>query len=188
MPYRITRHTEDLLWVVFEGHLTMDQANAYFKELWALFDACTQSADLLVDGRKISGGSPAVRQRMEQVVHHPRLRHLAFVVSEQHLLFFAPLVKMVSGIGLFGNETDALNYLRSVKAQPPVRGLMMPSLPPLPGELQKNKPHAANGAHPSSTHATGQRAGRPPSGIFSGLADIFDGWTSNIRNLTRQRD
>ncbi|MGQ9926676.1 MAG: hypothetical protein ACUVS4_07375 [Chloroflexaceae bacterium] len=193
MPYRITRHSDDLFWVVFEGHLALDQANTYFNELWALFDTCTQPTDLLVDGRRISGASPAARRRMEQVAHHPRLGHLAFVVSEHHLLIFAPLVKLVSGIGLFGNEFEALDYLRSSRGLPPVIDLAMPGLPPLSEEVQPSEQRAdapspdADPQRPPVYALPHGRAGRRQgSGLFGGLTDMLDGWTNNIRNLTRQ--
>ncbi len=193
MPYRITRHSEDLLWVVVEGHLAVDQANAYFNELWTLFDACTQPTDLLVDGRRISGASPGARRRMEQVVHHPRLGHLAFVVSEHHLLMFAPLVKMVSGIGLFGNEFEALDFLRSSRGLPPVIDLSMPGLPPRPNGAQPSEHHAgtpppgADSQRPPVYSMPNGRAGRRQgSGLFGGLNDMLDGWNNNLRNITRQ--
>ncbi len=193
MPYRITRHNEDLFWVVVEGHLALDQANSYFNELWTLFDTCTQPTDLLVDGRRISGASPAARRRMEQVAHHPRLGHLAFVVSEHHLLIFAPLVKLVSGIGLFGNEVEALDYLRSSRGLPPVIDLAMPGLPPLSEEAQPSEHRAGtptSGAEPrrppvySMPHARTGRRQAP--GLFSGLGDMLDGWADNVRNISRQ--
>lgn len=193
MPYRITRHSEDLFWVVFEGHLALDQANTYFNELWMLFDSCTQPTDLLVDGRRISGASPAARRRMEQVAHHPRLGHLAFVVSEHHLLIFAPLVKLVSGIGLFGNEIEALDYLRSARGLPPAINPAMPGLPPRPDGVQPVEHHAEtppNGAShqrpPAYTLPHGRAGQRQASGLFGGLNDVLDGWSNNIRNLTRQ--
>ncbi|MFQ3661519.1 MAG: STAS/SEC14 domain-containing protein [Chloroflexaceae bacterium] len=193
MPYRITRHSEDLLWVVVEGHLAVDQANAYFNELWTLFDACTQPTDLLVDGRRISGASPGARRRMEQVAHHPRLGHLAFVVSEHHLLMFAPLVKMVSGIGLFGNEAEALDYLRSSRGLPPVIDLAMPGLPPRPDGTQPSEhrantpPASADPQRPPVYSMPNGRAGRrQASGLFGGLNDVLDGWNNNLRNITRQ--
>lgn len=193
MPYRITRHSEDLIWVVVEGHMAVDQANAYFNELWMLFDTCTQPTDLLVDGRRISGASPSARRRMEQVAHHPRLGHLAFVVSEHHLLLFAPLVKLVSGIGLFGNEVEALDYLRSSRGLPPVIDLAMPGLPPLAEEAQPadrqagNSPADADTRRPPVYAMPHARAGRRQApGLFAGLSNMLDGWASNVRDLSRQ--
>lgn len=203
MPYRITRHSDDLLWVVLDGHLAMDQAEAYFYELWALLDTCPSPTDLLVDGRRIAGASPAARRRTEQVVHHPRLGHLAFVVSEHHLLIFAPLVKLVSGVGLFGNEVEALDYLRTARGMPPVIDLVMPNLPPPPVDTPAPPPHAAeaHGAahHGAPPHHNGEHQHPPvysmpsprrpmgaPPNLFSGLTDMLDGWTNNLRNLSRQ--
>lgn len=216
MPYRITRHSDDLLWVVLEGHLALDQAEAYFYELWALLDTCPIPTDLLVDGRRIAGASPAARRRTEQVAHHPRLGHLAFVVSEHHLLIFAPLVKLVSGVGLFGTELDALDYLRTARGLPSVLDTMMPRLPPLPAEphavepqhglpsmetppsvphpaalWQAHEPQRAHEPQPTSSYSPSsgsRRAARPAPNFFGGLTDIVDGWTNNIRNLTRQID
>lgn len=119
MPYRITRHGDDLVWVTLEGHLSRDHAENYYAEMWSLLEACPMPTDLLVDGRYIAGASPGARRRTEEIAHHPHLGHLAFVVNTHHLLIFAPLVKLVSGIGLFGDEYEALQYLRGNRGTPP---------------------------------------------------------------------
>lgn len=136
MPYTITRHHEDLIWVEMEGYLTLHQAESYFVELWAILDASAQPLDLLVDGRRIEGGAQGARRRTEQVVHHANLGHMAFVVGEYHLLIFAPFVKLVSGIGLFGNEHEALSYLCAARGRPaPERAFMHIPPPPSAHEL-----------------------------------------------------
>ncbi len=128
MTYRITRHPEQLLWVVVDGHLSLHHAECYLRELWELLDASAHPQDLLVDGRRIAGAAPGARRRTEQIVHHPNLGHLAFVVGDLHLLLLAPLMKLVSGVGLFGDEHAALAYLRAARAQPTVDGVSMPNL------------------------------------------------------------
>ncbi|MFV9504513.1 MAG: hypothetical protein AB4911_08090 [Oscillochloridaceae bacterium umkhey_bin13] len=120
MPYTISRHPDQLLWVVMEGHLALAQAEHYFQEMWGLLDEVGSHTDLLVDGRRIAGAAMGARRRTEQIVHHPNLGHLAFVVSEHHMLLFAPLVKLVSGVGLFGNEHEAVSYLRCARGLPPM--------------------------------------------------------------------
>ena len=85
--------------------------------MWALLDVSTHPLDLLVDGRRIVSAAPGARRRTEQIAHHPNLGQLAFVVSEHHLLLFAPLVKLVSGLGLFGNTHEALAYLQSTRGR-----------------------------------------------------------------------
>lgn len=131
MPYRISRHSDDLVWIVMHGQLTLAHADAYFGELWELLDTCPPATDLLVDGRQIGDASPSARRRTEQVAQHPHLGKIAFVVREQHLLIFAPFVKLVSGIGLFGDEHEALAFLRTPRhAQPTPRA--EPASRPLP--------------------------------------------------------
>lgn len=147
MAYSIARHSEQLVWVVMDGHLTLKQAEGYFGELWALLDSCALPTDLLVDGRRIAGAAPGARRRTEQIAHHPHLGHLAFVVGELHMLLFAPFVKLVSGIGLFGDEAEALAYLRAARGLPPA-DLNLPNLPPAP---------AAHGELPRHQRALGSR-------------------------------
>ncbi|RMG51645.1 MAG: STAS/SEC14 domain-containing protein, partial [Chloroflexi bacterium] len=61
-----------------------------------------------------SGADRGARQRTEAIVHHKHLGRIAFIVSEHHLLIFAPLVRFVSGIGLFATEQEALRFLGTV--------------------------------------------------------------------------
>lgn len=151
MPYSITRHAEHLVWVVMEGHLTLHHAERYFSEMWELLDSCAEPTDMLVDGRRIAGAAHGARRRTEQIAHHPRLGHLAFVVGEFHLLVFAPFVKLVSGIGLFGSEDEALGYLRAARGLPPMADLALPNLPPPPADARSD-------AHPPrAQHAVGAR-------------------------------
>lgn len=118
MPYTISSHPDHLLWVVMEGHLALPHAECYFHEMWGLLDELGGPTDLLVDGRRIAGAALGARRRTEEIAHHPNLGHLAFVVSEHHLLIFAPLVKLVSGVGMFGNESEAVGYLRAARGLP----------------------------------------------------------------------
>lgn len=150
MPYSINRHAEHLLWVVIDGHLALHHAEGYFNEMWDLLDTSPAPTDLLVDGRRIAGAAPGARRRTEQIAHHPNLGHLAFVVGEFHLLLFAPLVRLASGVGLFGDEHEALAYLRAA------RGL--PAVGDLPGLAPMTAPEA------EERHATPpERRGRPSS-------------------------
>lgn len=131
MPYSITRYAEDLVWVEMDGQLALHHAECYFVEMWALLDVSTHPLDLLVDGRRIVGAAPGARRRTEQIAHHPNLGQLAFVVSEHHLLLFAPLVKLVSRVGLFGNTHEALAYLQTTRDRPLPEHLLQ-DLPPQP--------------------------------------------------------
>jgi hypothetical protein len=131
MPYSITRYAEDLVWVEMDGQLAVHHAECYFVEMWALLDANTRPLDLLVDGRRIVGAAPGARRRTEQIAHHPNLGQLAFVVSEHHLLLFAPLVKLVSGVGLFGDTHEALSYLHATRGRP-LPDHLLRDLPPPP--------------------------------------------------------
>lgn len=114
MPYRIRRRAHDLIWVVMEEHVHLAEAERYYHEMWRLLDQCPKPTDLLVDGRRISGADRGARQRTEAIVHHKHLGRIAFIVSEHHLLIFAPLVRFVSGIGLFATEQEALRFLGTV--------------------------------------------------------------------------
>ncbi len=118
MPYSITSYADNLIWVVIEGHLAVHHAESYYSDMWTLLNDMHAPVDLLVDGRHIAGAAPGARRRTEQIVQHPHLGYLAFVVNEHHLLLFAPLVKLVSGIGLFGDTNDALCYLRNSRGLP----------------------------------------------------------------------
>lgn len=166
MPYSINRCAEHLVWVVLEGHLALNHAERYFSEMWDLLDTTTAPTDLLVDGRQIVGAAPGARRRTEQIAHHPNLGHLAFVVSEFHMLLFAPLVKLVSGVGLFGDEHEALSYLRAARGLPPVVDLALPNLPPQPhhGEPadrraeSHHEPFAHAAPHPHAQPEHAQRA------------------------------
>ena len=131
MPYSITRYAEDLVWVEMDGQLAVHHAECYFVEMWALLDATTHPLALLVDGRRIVGAAPGARRRTEQIAHHPNLGQLAFVVSEHHLLLFAPLVKLVSGVGLFGDTQEALAYLHATRGRP-LPDHLLQALPPPP--------------------------------------------------------
>lgn len=128
MSYRITRSAERLVWVVMDGHLTFAQAEGYFTEMWHLLDSCPAPTDVLLDGRRIVGGDHSARRRTEQIAHHPHLGRLAFIVGELHLLLFAPLVRLVSGVGLFGNEREALAYLAQERGLPLNLHLELPPL------------------------------------------------------------
>lgn len=215
MPYRITRHADDLLWVVMEGHLSLDHADAYFHELWGTLDGCPNPTDLLVDGRRIGGASPSARRRTEQIAHHPHLGHLAFVVSEGHMLIFAPFVKLVSGIGLFGSEHEALDYLRVARGLPPVADLALPTLPPSPlatepapaaapaeaqavGDPGRPLPPPPTPRVPARLLRSSSRGAAPPAppahhlppppaprGLPT-ITDIVDGWASGLRNAARR--
>ena len=147
MPYRITRHPEQLIWIVVDGHMSMHHAECYLHDVWELLDNSTTPQDLLVDGRQITNADPGARQRTEQVAHHPNLGHVAFVVGDLHLLLLAPLLKLVSGIGLVGDDHAALAYLRSSRGLPPVGDLGLPNLPPRPTDT------AAPPTHPTHTSA-----------------------------------
>jgi hypothetical protein len=114
MPYRIRRRAEDLVWVVMEQHLLLTEAEAYYHELWQLLDSCPRRTDLLVDGRYLSGAEHGARRRTEQIAQHRHLGRIAFIVAEQHLLMFSPLVRLVSKVGLFGTVPAALQYLGTV--------------------------------------------------------------------------
>lgn len=117
MPYQFKLHAPDLLWVVMHGHMELEHAEAYYYDIWQTLDSCPHPTDLLVDGRGLHSATFAARRRTEQVAHHPHLGNIAFVVREHHLLLFAPLARLVSGIGLFGAEHEALIYLRSSRGQ-----------------------------------------------------------------------
>ncbi|WP_245863231.1 hypothetical protein [Candidatus Viridilinea mediisalina] len=165
MPYTITRHNEDLIWVEMEGYLALHQAESYFVELWSILDASTQPLDLLVDGRRIAGGAPGARRRTEQVVHHPNLGHMAFVVGEYHLLVFAPFVKLVSGIGLFGNEQEALSYLYAARGRP-MHDRALYNLPPPPNTRELPPLPSARDLHATHTLARpAPQAPQPPSEV-----------------------
>jgi hypothetical protein len=140
MLYQIDRHAHDMLWVKMQGHMAMDHAERYFQEMWRTLDGCPRPTDLLVDGRQMQSANHSARQRTEQIVHHPHLGHIAFVVGGHHLLLFAPLVRLVSGVGLFGDEREAMAFLRSVRGTPTIPSVGLPAMPPRPQESQRIPP------------------------------------------------
>lgn len=166
MPYEIDRHMHDMLWVKIHGYLAMDHAESYLQELWRTMNDCPRPTDLLVDGRHISGGSGGARQRTEQIAHHPHLGHIAFVVSAQHLLVFAPLVNLVSGIGLFGNEQDALSFLHNARGTSTVGNGNLPNLLPRSAPSQRSAPPP------------------PPMGLFG----LLESWGNSLAQSPRQGD
>ncbi len=181
MPYTINRYTHDLLWVVMHGNLSRDHADAYFHDMWRLLDESPRSTDLLVDGRRMAAASHGARQRTEQIAHHPHLGHIAFVVSGHHMLLFAPFVKLVSGIGLFGEETEALDYLRVSRGQ--AGKITLPSPPPRPETLADPETHSPRQS--TAPHANGSRFERPAApatGLLNSLSSVFEGWARSTRD------
>lgn len=162
MLYKIERHAHDLVWVTMQGHMAMEHAERYFQEIWRTFDGCPRPTDLLVDGRQMQSAPTVARQRTEQIVHHPHLGHIAFVVGSQHL-FFAPLVQLLSGIGMFGDEHAALDYLQRTRGTPSIPSVGLPSMPARPQETQRTPPPAQQG----------------------GLAGMLDSWSNSLRQITR---
>lgn len=123
MSYTLTMHKPDLMWVVMQGHLDIQTANAYFDEVWQRLDACPNPTDMLVDGRQMKNAKFEARRRTEQVIHHPNLGNMAFIVSQTHLLWLAPLARLVNGIGLFGNEQEALAFLHTARENATTRNV-----------------------------------------------------------------
>jgi hypothetical protein len=163
MPYQINRHAHNLLLVTMQGHMAMEHAESYFQDLWRTLDGCPRPTDLLVDGRHMQSAGNGARQRTEQIVHHPHLGHIAFVVGAHHLLVFAPLMKLVSGIGLFGDEHEALAYLSSARGTPTIASGGLPVMPPRPDESRRIPPP-------------------PPQ---SGIIGLLDSWSSGLRQIAR---
>lgn len=161
MPYEIIRRSSDLVWVKMHGRLTVAHAEHYFCEMWQMLDSCPQRTDLLVDGRHMEDAPYAARQRTEQVAHHPHLGHVAFVVSQHHVLLFAPLMRLVSGIGLFGNEPEALEFLCKECQKPAVGDLGLPNMPSRPHERP---------APPRD----------PATQMLHSLTNIVEGWNKNL--------
>lgn len=177
MPYTINRYTHDLLWVVMHGHLSREHAEAYFNDMWRLLDESPRSTDLLVDGRQIAEAGHGARQRTEQIAHHPHLGHIAFVVSGHHLLLFAPFVKLVSGVGLFGEETEALDYLRVSRGA--AGKIALPNPPPRPETLAHPETHHL----PTSAGASRfERHGSGATGFLNSLSSALEGWARSPRD------
>lgn len=164
MPYQINRHTHNMLWVILQGHMPMEHAEHYFQEMWRTLDGCPRPTDLLVDGRHMHSASNNARQRTEQIIHHPHIGHIAFVVGAQHLLIFAPLVRLVSGIGLFGDEQAAMAFLNSARNTPTIASSGLPVMPPRPEEHQRIP---------------------PPPPAQNGLGGLLDSWNQGIQQITR---
>lgn len=155
MPFAIHRHTPDLIWVELHGHVGVEHAEAYYREMWQTLDACTPPTDLLIDGRRVESVSPSARNRTDQVVHHPHLGHVAFVVGGHHLLLFAPLVKLVSGVGLFSSEREALRFLHESHGH--------------------GRADLGRHAPPPARH----------TGMFGSLNRMVDGWTRQVNAISR---
>jgi hypothetical protein len=200
MPYQIIRHSDELIWVTFEGHVALDHAESYFHEMWQALDSCSKRTDVLVDGRWIGGGHQNARKRAEQIIHHPNLAHLAFVVAEQHLLLFAPLVKLVSGVGLFGNEHEAIDFLRASRGLPPLHAMNLPVSPlqqPDAAERElgrsrtaapRSKPGAARPKHtPAKPQTTVPTPPKPALRFLNSLTDVVDGLNKNLGSNGRNR-
>ncbi|WP_129629725.1 STAS/SEC14 domain-containing protein [Candidatus Oscillochloris fontis] len=168
MLYKIDRHAHDLVWVTMQGHLAMEHAERYIQEIWRTLNECPRPTDLLVDGRMMQSAHTAARQRTEQVVHHPHLGHIAFVVSSQHLLLFAPLMQMLSGIGMFGDEHTAIDFLHRTRGAPSVPSMGLPTMPARAQETRLTMP--------------------PPPPQSHGLAGMLDSWSNSLRQMNRNGD
>jgi hypothetical protein len=164
MPYQINRHAHNMLWVTMQGHLAMDHAEGYFQEMWRTLDGCPRPTDLLIDGRHMQSANNSARQRTEQIIHHPHIGHIAFVVSAHHLLLFAPLMKLVSGIGMFGDERAAMEFLSGTCGTPTIVSGGLPAMPPRPQELPCTPPPP------------------PPQ---CGLIGMLDSWSNGLRQIAR---
>jgi hypothetical protein len=209
MPYQIIRHSDELIWVTFEGQVALEHAESYFHEMWQALDSCSKRTDVLVDGRFIGGGHQNAHKRAEQIIHHPNLAHIAFVVGEQHLLLFAPLVKLVSGIGLFGNTHEAIDFLRTSRGKPPLSEMNLPVSPlngkskadrkaekPAAREVGRSKPVSSRPA-PNTPKPDRNRAkpasNTPPAPpkqalkFLNSLTDVVDGLNKNLGSNGRNR-
>lgn len=133
MPYQLTMRAPDLLWVVIHGRFERTTAEKYYHDAWGMLNDCPRPTDLLLDGRGISGMMDhGARHWTDRVAHHPHLGHIAFVVPQQHLLIFAPFVKLVSGIGMFGSDHEALAFLHQNRGKSPGVSWSESDVPPLP--------------------------------------------------------
>jgi len=176
MSYTLTMHKPDLMWVVMDGHLDMKTAEAYFTEVWQKLDTCPCPTDMLVDGRQMKNAKHEARQRTEQVIHHPNLGHMAFIVSQTHLLWLAPLARLVSGIGLFGNEQEALAFLETARATPSARKVDLFNMGGMP---EHPFAHQAKGSpmprrEPAPQHASNNGAAgavRPPEPVRTPVSE-----------------
>jgi hypothetical protein len=72
-------------------------------------------------------------------------------------------MKLVSGIGLFGDEHEAMAYLSSVRGTPTIASGGLPAMPPRPEESRRIPPP-------------------PPQ---SGIIGILDSWSSGLRQIAR---
>lgn len=215
MPYHFHRHQDDLLLVTIHGYLEVEHAEAYIRDLWLVLDGCPPQTDILVDGRCIEGGPSRARQRVEQIVHHPNLGHVAFVIGSNHLLIFAPLVRFVSGIGLFGDEQEAFNYLLAARGQPRVNAAQMPSIlrpsaqlmssgsgdgkeqaigePVLiaPEKIEPPQSVPVTNTMPQDDPAPQHQPAQAPQN-FGGLGSLFDGFTQGLwkaaKNIEQDRN
>lgn len=187
MPYQIQRHSDTLVRVTMHGHMGLEQAEVYCSEIWALLDSCPRPTDLLVDGRRMQGANYRARQRTDQIAHHPHLGHIAFVVGTHHLLLFAPLVKLVSGIGMFGNEEEALAFLRSARGLPTVPSQNLPIAPPHPQPRplatpqNEARPDLALPSRPLPPPPAPRARPTPPRpepthGVLRRITGLVDGW------------
>lgn len=184
MSYTIALHEADLLWVTLQGQMDQHEAECYLNEIWKILSRCPCPTCLLVDGRQIGNVSRSAQRRTDQVARHPHIGHIAFVVRQQHLLLFAPLVKLVSGIGMFGNENSALDYLREVRGLPPVLDFNLTVDVPRPPEFDRAEPEAqqrAFGGQPVYSSGSGD-GGNQPNGSdaflekFNEFADQMSEW------------
>ncbi|MCG8352505.1 MAG: STAS/SEC14 domain-containing protein [Chloroflexales bacterium] len=200
MPYQFSLHMSNLLWVELYGQMELDHAESYFHDIWRALDECRNPTNMLVDGRRLHSASHAARRRTEQVAHHPHLGHIAFVVSQHHLLLFAPLVRFVSGVSIFGNEQEALTFLSNLSALPAARELPVPRPPEYQRELS-GKVQAAPEETDSSPHhqphtppPAAMRHNTPPPPVVrrpapaskppARLTDMVHDWARNIESFT----
>jgi hypothetical protein len=179
MAYSIALHEADLLWVTLQGQMDQSEAERYLAEIWKLLSRCPSPTCLLVDGRQIGKVTQAAQRRTDQVARHPHIGHIAFVVRQQHLLLFAPIVKLVSGIGMFGTENSALDYLRQVRGLPPVLDFSLHVDIPRPPEFDGDAPHHQHHVDSQPVYSSG-------SGDGSGKPDETDAFLEKFNEFADQ--
>lgn len=187
MPYHLSLCAPNLLHITLQGLLPLEVAEAFAQDTWQLLDECPTPTSLLFDGRSIQEASNTARRRVEQVLRHPCIGHIAFVVNQQHVPFLTSVVQFAQGIELFGNEQDALRFLHAAQALSCTNDMHQQTAsqparaPALTVSIPLEHPTSEHLASADATHERTQRS--PSDSVARTLHCLMDMLDNDMQNI-----
>lgn len=111
MPYSLNLLAPDLLHIDMHGHIDKQTAEDYLPKAWELMDNCPKPTNILTDIRRVNGCHSQSRGIIEKLKNHPNAGMYVFIVPA-YLLVFAPMVKILGNVYLYGTMEEALAFLQ----------------------------------------------------------------------------